>query len=241
MTVNILQRAGEFARFVGQNNPDKLLEVRNPARRLLLQGAMATKLLPLLFGRYYNRKDYSPIEHFGLSVIGRGHHSIAAHDPKTDTVIKFHYRHSNHTEAEMEQMVRELEGKQQKCLSTLGAIAVSQTYEIDSSPYNPSRPIIIARQQFIPTKRAIMLADIPRQGIRSIPDIREFMAGNTKMLYGHRAVADIFGHGNLVVNNDNELKLVDPIPLVAEEASQARYHEAKNIVKEISDALVCNH
>ena len=76
---------------------------------------MATKLLPLLFGRYYNRKDYSPIERFGLSVIGRGHHSIAAHDPKTDTVIKFHYRHSNHTEAEMEQMVRELEGKQRKC------------------------------------------------------------------------------------------------------------------------------
>ena len=67
------------------------------------------------------------------------------------------------------------------------------------------------------------------------------MAGNTKMLYGHKAVADIFGHGNLVVNDDNELKLVDPIPLVAEEASQARYHEAKNIVKEMSDALVCNH
>lgn len=231
MAGNFLQRVDNFARFVGRNEQDRLSEVKSPVRRRILQGAMATRVLPCIFGKYYYRKDYLPIERFGLDVIGQGYHSIAARDPKTDMVLKFHYRYVGYPETKLRNIIEVFEEKQERCCA-LGNIAVRQTYEIGDSPYDPTQPIIIARQKFVPVKYNVALAGMPREDIHSIPDIERFTAASREMIDTCAAVADLFGHGNLVVADD-KLRLVDPIPLVAEERQKTRYDEAAAVIGSI--------
>lgn len=238
---HIVKRTRQFCRFVGDNNPDKLPEVGNPLRRKMLAVAMGTKILPFIFGRYIHHKYYAPIEKHGLKVIGQGYHSIAALDPKNGTVMKFHYRYADHTaEEEMQQLIDDFEHRQEKLTSTLGEIAVSQTYDIDQSPYDPSMPMIIARQKFIPAKQIVRLDTMALTDSLNLPDIKDFLSGNIAMIDDHAAVADLFGRGNVVVSEQNEkpaLRMVDPIPLIAEESSQTRYDEAVGIIDKLSQNL----
>lgn len=210
-------------RFIGWDNPERLDEVVIPWQQKLLAGAIKTRILPRILKDYYYRKDILPIEQHGLTVVGQGYTAIAARDEKIGEIFKFHYTMPGYTENELSRTIEELQRKQEICLTHLGNIAVSQEYEIDTSPYDQSEPIIVARQPFVLAERSIDLQKTIDRDVALIPDIKEFAVGNMNMIEEHRAVADVLGRGNLVVNNEGRLKLIDPIPLFDEEIPSSTY------------------
>lgn len=161
---------------------------------------------------YYDTYDTKPYREAGLTVIGRGFYSIATLEQSTQTVRKFHYRYAGESENVLQSIIDEYQHKQRLCQRYLGAVAVTQTY-----PYDATIPMIVATQLLIRCRRFLDLVTHPPRAsqVRSISSMEQFLAGNHQLITHHQAVSDLVGRHNLGITPAGELRLVDPIPLLA--------------------------
>ncbi len=218
-TINHLAtRANELGRFLADPNAtQRLAEVRSPLRKKIIQVGLASTALRDQLRVYYDTYDTKPYREAGLTVIGRGFYSIATLEQSTQTVRKFHYRYTGESENVLQSIIDEYQHKQRLCQRYLGAVAVTQTYHIEPAPYDATIPMIVATQPLIRCRRFLDLVTHPPRAsqVRSISSMEQFLAGNHQLITHHQAVSGLVGRHNLGITPAGELRLVDPIPLLA--------------------------
>jgi len=178
-------------------------EFNSRLRRMTLQAILATPGLPDFL---YERHIVRPYARIGREVIGAGAHSIALADG-TDKVQKVLFETRGKSETEQRAFITELDADQEVSLRHLEPFTLAQSFAIEPDPLHPHQPIVIARQQRVD---GISATPIFHGELDGNSKTDEFIAGSHTMLHAERALPDLDGNANVIINDDG-LHMIDSL------------------------------
>ena len=110
--------------------------------------------------------------------------------------------------------------RQERLLDVIPNIALPQTFGVEPHPLRPNHDVVVARQSFIedysplPLQRAHELSLLPRS-MRT--QLSNFVERSLEMDTSSNHSPDVIGVNNLGFRSDEQLVMVDSLPLIREE------------------------
>lgn len=160
----------------------------------------------------------------GEQVLGIGYHSVVLADTPT-SVRKIHHRTAHMSPDEHRLYIESLEAGQQLLKEFFPDQVREQFYSIGALPPDPSRDVVIAHQERVDKGIGV---DFLKPA--HTETVSRFLAECSLMNYQCGFMPDIVGRNN-VVQIDNELAIIDTVPLSGDSPDDsAAYIAAQSIL-----------
>ena len=206
----IQSRAEKLSIFVTRENAqERLANVTNPARKLVIASILRTPGLPDFL---YRRFISDPLAASGYDVIGQGGNAVVVRDGNR-RVRKLYLETEFLTDEEKVAKMKQWEERQRITLHHMGPYVVEQSFSIDDNPLRQEgqSSIVTASQRLVIPDHAVSMAEIASgPGLRAFADAGRAMHRKTFPAM----VPDVVGDGNVLIEaNSRSIRLVDTISL----------------------------